>query len=451
MTAKALDRFSLQAPAATVFVGLASKVLSDEALDNIFREHREHQVESTVLFSYLVKMLTPVVLGKERSVNLSHKDLGLTVSRQAIYDKLKGVEIPVSNALVQTTKGQFKQLYDLAGLKHKDIIPSYHTYILDGKTFNATEHRLVETRADARCPMPGRCVSLFDTRYQLFTDIEGDQNAFRCERKILEKMIPRLEERAIYVADRNFCDGILLEGFIDVRAYFIVRLHGACPARREIPSIKKKSVRSQPISERYIEVQLPNRGWTKVRLITVRLEKKTRNGDRVIEIVTNLPKTVSCEVIANAYRNRWTIENAYGYISKCFNAEIQSLCYPAAALLCFSISLLLFNVVNTIMRLMTKFGKQPKSKPKIELSHYYIAAEITNCYEGLRIAVDKDEWQPILSLPLNGFTKWLKQVAKNARLEKYEKNPRGPKKPPSKRKFSGARHVATQKLLDARK
>ncbi len=451
MTAKALERFSLQAPAATLFVGLTSRILSDETLDDIFRQHREHQVESTILLSYLVRMLTPVVLGKERSVNLSHKDLGLTVSRQAIYDKLKGVEIPVSNALVQTTSGQIKQIYDVAGLKPKDIIPGYHTYILDGKTFNATEHRLLETRDDARCPMPGRCVSLFDTRYQLFVDIEGDQNAYRCERKIFEQMIPRLEKRAIYVADRNFCDGILLEGFSDVKAYFIVRLHGVCPARREIPSVKKESVRSHPISERDIEVQLPNRGWTKVRLITVRLAKKTRNGDRVIRIVSNLPKTVSCKAIAQAYRNRWTIENAYGYISKCFNAEIQTLCYPAAALLCFSISLLLFNAVNTIMRLLAEYGKQPKSKPKIELSHYYIAAEITNCYEGMRIAIDKDDWQPILSLPLDGFTKWLKQVAQNARLEKYEKNPRGPKKPPPKRKFSGARHVATQKLLDARK
>ncbi len=41
MTAKALDRFSLQAPAATLFVGLTSRILSDETLDDIFRQHRE--------------------------------------------------------------------------------------------------------------------------------------------------------------------------------------------------------------------------------------------------------------------------------------------------------------------------------------------------------------------------------------------------------------------------
>ncbi len=89
MTAKALDRFSLQAPAATLFVGLTSRILSDETLDDIFRQHRERQVESTILFSYLVRMLTPVVLGKERSVNLSHKDLGLTVSRKPSMTNLR--------------------------------------------------------------------------------------------------------------------------------------------------------------------------------------------------------------------------------------------------------------------------------------------------------------------------------------------------------------------------
>lgn len=451
MIATALDRFSQQAPAATLFVGLISKVLSDEALDGIFRSHSEQQVESPVLFSYLVRMLAPVVLSKERSVNLSHRDLGLTVSRQAIYDKLKGVEVQVSNALVHTTSADFKQICDAAGLKHKDIIPGYHTYILDGKTFNATEHRLQESRADARCPMPGRCVSLFDTRYQLFVEIEGDQNAFRCERKIFQQMLPRVEKHAIYVADRNFCDSSLIEGLINAQAYFITRLHGVSPARRELSTPKKKLPSRRAISEREIEVQLPDKGWTKVRLITVQLSKKTRNGDSVLQIVTNLPGSVDCHAVANAYRNRWTIENAFGYISTCFNAEIRSLCYPAAALLCFSISLLLFNVVNTIMRLMSHSIKQPKSGPTIEFSHYYIAAEISNCYAGLRIAVEDEQWQPILNLSLKEFATWLKQVAKYARPEKYKKNRRGPKKPPPKRKFNGARHVATQKLIESRK
>ncbi len=89
MTAIVIERFAKRAPAATMFVGLFSKILSEESLNKIFRDHCQHQVESPILFSYLVTMLTPVVVGKNKTVHTSHRELGLNVSRQAVYDKLK--------------------------------------------------------------------------------------------------------------------------------------------------------------------------------------------------------------------------------------------------------------------------------------------------------------------------------------------------------------------------
>lgn len=454
MTATVIERFAQQAPAATLFVGLLSRILSDESLDRIFRDHSQHQVESPVLFSYLVRMLTPVVVGKSKTVNTSHRELGLNVSRQAIYDKLKGVEADVSTAMIRETSRQLIQLQDMAGLDQEDLIPGYDCYILDGKTYNATEHRLVETRTDSRCPLPGRCISLLDAQHRIFVDVEGDHNANRCERKIFARMLPCLKKGVVYIADRNFCDGNLIEGFIDAGSYFIVRLHGASPARREIAGGKSKEIRKgncERITEREIEVELPKRGWTKVRLTSVHLKKKTHNGDRVIHSISNLPKSVTSISISKGYRHRWTIENSFGYISRCLNAEIRTLCYPSAAGLCFALALLLYNVMQTIMQFMSKFGKQPKSATKIELSMHYVASEISSCYAGLLIATDQKEWQPIVSMSPRKFVAWLAQVASYANLSKYKKDPRGPKKKPPPRKFNGSRHVATQKKLEARK
>ncbi len=198
-------------------------------------------------------------------------------------------------------------------------------------------------------------------------------------------MTPRLKKRAVYIADRNFCDGNLIEKFIRAGSYFVVRLHGASPARREIPGVKSKEIRNvgnERITERDIEVELPNRGWTKVRLISVHLKKKTRNGDRVIHIISNLPKSVYSTTISKAYRGRWTIENSFGYISRCLNAEIRTLCYPGAAGLCFALALLLYNVMRTISLFLFTFGTQPKAATKVELSLHYIASEISSCYAG---------------------------------------------------------------------
>lgn len=454
MTAAVIERFAKQAPAATMFVGLLSRILSDETLDGIFRTHSQHQVESPVLFSYLVKMLTPVIMGKSKTVNTSHREHGLSVSRQAIYDKLKGVETDVSSALIRETSRQLIQIHNMAGLDQEDLVPGYDCYILDGKTYNATEHRLVETRTDSRSPLPGRCISLLDARVGIFVDVEGDHNANRCERKILVPMQLRFKRKAVYIADRNFCDGNLIEGFMDADAYYIVRLHGASPARREIAGSKSVEIRKgngERITEREIEVELPKRGWTKVRLTTVHLKNKTRNGDRVIRFISNLPRSVSSITASKAYHGRWTIENSFGYMSKCLNAEIRTLCYPAAAGLCFALALLLYNVMKTIMQFLSKFGKQPKSASKIELSMHYIASEISSYYAGLLIAVDQKEWRSFLSMSTRKFVAWLKQVAAYAQLSKYQKNPRGPKKKPPTRKFNGSRHVATQTILEARK
>ncbi len=61
--------------------------------------------------------------------------------------------------MIRETSKQLIRMYDLAGMEQVDLVPGYDCYIVDGKTYNATEHRLVETRTDSRCPLPGRCIS----------------------------------------------------------------------------------------------------------------------------------------------------------------------------------------------------------------------------------------------------------------------------------------------------
>ncbi len=45
-----------------------------------------------------------------------------------------------------------------------------------------------------------------------------------------------------------------------------------------------------------------------LRRIEIRLFEKTRDGERVIGLLTNLPDTVPAMVVAESYRKRWTIE-----------------------------------------------------------------------------------------------------------------------------------------------
>ena len=456
MIAKIVRQLAERAPAAMMFRSILERIFADEALDEIFREYRQVQVESPVLFSHLINMLVPVISGASKSVNASHQAADHEYSRQALYDKLKGVETPVSAAMLRVTTQKLMSIRSSTGMKLPDVIKGFHTFVIDGKTYNATEHRIEETRTDARAPLPGRAVALLDMRYQMFVDIQCDANAHRCERKIVEPLLERqLKPGALYLADRNFCDGSLIGYFERYQAFFIIRQHGACPSWREIPGEtrvdKGTDDQGQSVYEQRIEVQLADGSWKTVRRVTVKLSSPTRDGDRELHLLTNLPARVRAGKISSAYRKRWTIENCFGHLSRALNAEIRTLGYPGAAGLCFSLALLLFNVMSLVRWLLLKHGQYSDRYQIDDVSYYYIADEILRSQFAFDEVISRQQWRAIATMTSKEFARFLKQTAAQARLARYRKHIRGPTKPKPKRSFNGTRHVATQKLLEARK
>jgi hypothetical protein len=230
-----IERLSSKAPVATMFRAILERILGDDALNEIFRKHSQNQVESSILFSHLFGLVANVVTGAASSLNAAHQASGKTYSRQALYDKLKGVESDVSSALVRVTTEKLIALYDQTKATMEDPIKGFHTFVIDGKTFDATEHRLEESRTDARAPVPGRAIVILDTRTGMLVDIECSEQAFRCERKIVEPLLGRqIKPGALYIADRNFSDGNLLSILLRSQSFFIIRHHGASPSWREI-------------------------------------------------------------------------------------------------------------------------------------------------------------------------------------------------------------------------
>lgn len=456
MVAKLIEQMADKAPAAMLFRGLIERTLSDRVLDEIFNDYRQHQVESPILFSHLVNMLSSVVTRANKSVNAAHQAADHDYSRQALYDKLKGVETPVSSALLRVSTEQLIKTRTSTKITHPDVIKGFHTFIIDGKTYNATEHRLVESRTDARAPLPGRAVALLDTRHQMFIDVQCDANAHRCERKIAETLLERqLRPGALYIGDRNFSDGHVLEYFFRKKAYFIIRQHGSCPARREIAGQKRvykgKDSEGQRVYEQFIEIQLANGIWQEVRRVTVVLSSPTRNGDKELHLLTNLPGRVRAPRIGDAYQTRWTIENCFGHLSRALNAEIRTLCYPGAAGLCFSLAMLVFNVMSLVRTLLLKHGQSSERYEINDVSYYYLADEICRSQFAMDELVTRQQWSAFATMSATEFAQFLRSTASTASLARYRKHARGPTKPRPKRRFNGTRHVATQKILETRK
>src|SRR5512144_1676906 len=112
------------------------------------------------------------------------------------------------------------------------------------------------------------------------------------------------------MADRNFCTGGFLRGLHGGGAYGLLRLHGGLPFAERSPwSEPLETAQGQRIREQQIEVD-----GRRYRRIRVELTEPTRDGDLFVDLVTDLPETVSAATVAALYRKRWTLETAFQYL-----------------------------------------------------------------------------------------------------------------------------------------
>ena len=241
-------------------------------------------------------------------------------------------------------------------------------------------------------------------------------------------------------------------GGVKAESFLILRHHGRSPRWRKVKGSRLRKVgkdaRGGTVYEQEVEARLPDGSWHRLRRITVKLVEATRDGDTELHLLTNLPASVLATTIADAYAERWTIETCLGHVSQALNAEINTLAYPGAALLCFCLGLVLFNIISALKTLLLNFST---ARHKPELSYYYLAVESAVARLGMQITIDDAYWNQLAALSLSKFISWVKSIAKAASLQRYRKHPRGPKRPPPRR-ASGKRrpHVSTHRILELR-
>jgi hypothetical protein len=189
----------------------------------------------------------------------------------------------------------------------------------------------------------------------------------------------------------------------------------------------------------------------KLRRIRVCLDKATRDGDQDIFILTTLsPKDAHAKNIAQLYRNRWKIETVFQELSAHLNSEINTLGYPPAALFGFCVALVSYTILSTIKAALS--GEHGTQTVEEKVSGYYLADEIEMTYRGMMIAIEEKEWLVFRDATPSQLARLLKALARNVKMSKYLKHPRGPKIPKVKLKSDPkSPHVSTARLIAKRK
>jgi len=449
---KVFERFALHSPVTVMLRGILESTLPDERIDELFCAHAKRQYEHELLFSTAVGALSLAVCGVHKSVNAAYtaRREEFTVSVISLYNKLKGTEIQVSRALVRETARRLEPVVRALGATLPPPLPGFRLKIIDGNHLSGTERRIKETRTLHSRPLPGQALVVLEPELMLATDVFPCEDAYAQERSLLGEVLKTVQPGDAWMADRNFCTTLFLFGIADRGAHFVVREHASTLCGKTLAGRRRKIGRCETGMVYEQKMTIVNRDDNDrqmvLRRITIRLDKPTRHGEREIHILTNVSRRSAIK-LAELYRKRWTIENAFQELGQAFESEINTLCYPKAALLCFCVGLYLYNALSVVKAALRAVYHEEAAVENI--SGYYLSDEISAVYGGMMVAISPRQWtHNFAHLTPRQLANLLKQLAHNVRIRQFRKHKRGPKKPPPKR-TGGLRnkHVSTARLL----
>jgi IS4 transposase len=333
------------------------------------------------------------------------------------------------------------------------LLKGYRAKILDGKHLGGTEHRLKETRTLSAAPLPGQWLVVLDPQLMLAIDAVPCEDAYTQERKLLTEILPTVARGDLWIADRNFCTTMFLFGLAERKVHFVIRQHGSTLSGKRLIGKRRRVGRCDTgmVYEQKMEIDNPDSEATMtVRRITIELDQPTRDGETVIHVLTNLPAAVGALKVANIYRKRWTVETAFQELGQAFNAEIDTLCYPRAALLAYCLALMMYNTLSVVKASLRAVHGDEASPENI--SGYYLASEIKAIQGGMMLAITPDQWRRRFGKMMpRQMASFLRECAVHVAIRRFLKNKRSPKRPPPKR-TGGLRekHVSTARLLAQR-
>ena len=279
MLPKTFDAFVQQRPICVMARAVLESFFQAERLDALFERTAEKQYQRTLLFSSVVELMHSVILCVEPSVFAAyrHRCKTLKVSDQAVYDKLDGMELGLSAALVHDSAQQATPLIDQLAARREPWLPSYRVRILDGNHLSATEHRLEELRNTWAAPLPGKILVVLEPETGLATDVFLTPDGHAQERSLLDDVLRSVRERDVWIADRNFCTMKFLFEIARKCAFFIIRQHGT--VKGELKG-RRRFVGEGPTGKVYEqEIQLTFDEETRTyRRITIELIQATRDG-----------------------------------------------------------------------------------------------------------------------------------------------------------------------------
>jgi hypothetical protein len=224
-----------------------------------------------------------------------------------------------------------------------------------------------------------------------------------------------------------------------VKAAFLFRRHKLNVPFRTVGKLKRVGEsETGTVYEQKIMIRNNFGDEFAARLIQVRLLAPTRDGETVLELITNLPKRIGAVQIADGYRNRWAIETGFAEVEKLFNSEIPALSEPRAALLVFCLSLIAWSTIGVLKAGLRKVHGHDEVVDT--LSMYYLVDMIECNQHAIELLGNEIDWYAEYGqLTPRQMASRITKLCERIDMAELRKTKRGPKKR-TQRPKAPARH-----------
>jgi IS4 transposase len=443
------EQFINQSPISVMSRATIEHTFSASALDALFTRTAERGYTRELLFSTTVDLMSLVVCGKAPHVQAAYKHLHerVPVTLKCVYEKLQNIETGVSAELVRHVASRCQGLITGLGGACQPLLPGYRVRIVDGNHLAATQRRLQVTRGHSAGPLPGQSLAVLDPAAMLITDLIPCEDAHTQERALIEPVLALVQEKDVWIEDRNFCTVDFLVGVAQRRAYFVARRHGNVTIEPQGKFGPEVETETGWVSERKVWVCRAGERVLSMRLVRVRLKQPSKDGDVEVEILTNLSaKLANAAKVAHLYLKRWKIEGAFHELTMALQCEVNTLGYPKAALFAFSVAVAAYNVLAVLKAALRAVHGEEKVQQ--EVSGYYVALEWAMVYAGMMIALPAEQWEVFGTMSAKELAEYLRHWATKINMEKIKKAPpRKPTKQKTQRIKDKSPHLSTARLL----
>ncbi len=453
MLSEIFQPFIKESPISVMVGGLLARVFSPDKIDALFEANAQRQYTKELLFSTLFDLMSKVVCGIRPSVHAAYQATSeeIAVSITSVYNKLNATETGISAALVRYSAAQLAPVIEDLGGSLAPLLPGYRVKILDGNCIEASEHRIEELRYTNAGALPGKSLVVYDPALKLTLDVFPCEDGHAQERSLLDSVLASVEPGDLWLGDRNFCTRKMLLGVADRAGCFLIREHKKLAWQAISPLAEVGETDTGAVYEQVISIEDEQGQRLPLRRIVLVLDKPTRDGERQIVLVTNVPsESASACALADLYRSRWLIEGAFQELTEHLSSETGTLGYPRAALFGFCVALVASNVLSVVKAALRSVHGVEKIEE--EVSGYYIADEIAGVYRGMLIAIPAVHWTVFSVLAEDAMAAVLRDLAGRVRLSAFKKHRRGPKKKPPRRCSKKTEpHVSTARLIAHRR